>query len=368
MTGAALSAAASGVSPLWYATRATGVVALVLLTITVILGIAGTARFTAPGLPRVVTAGLHRNVSLLVLALLTVHVLTTVLDSYARIGLASAIIPFTSNYRGLWLGLGTVAFDLLLAVTVTSLLRDRLSYRTWRAVHFLSYACWPIALWHGLGTGTDSELSWLLLLDALCVAGVAGAAWWRLSLAQPGAGRTAAIAATVLVPLGTAAFVFVGPLQPGWARRAGTPVALLGSATAHGSTAHGAAATAAPASAWSPGTAAFTGRVRQAAGPGSEQVTITVDSRTSGTPRRTLTIVLRGTPAGGGIAMSSGTVRLSSVNQAAAAEGPVTALDGHRLTAILHEGGGTEQEADVMLIISGASASGQLTLRTAGGA
>jgi sulfoxide reductase heme-binding subunit YedZ len=362
MTATALSAASPGVSPLWYAARATGVVALVLLTITVILGIAGTARFTAPGLPRVVTAGLHRNVALLVLGLLAVHVLSTVLDSYTRIGLISAVIPFSSSYRTLWLGLGTVAFDLLLAVALTSLLRDRLSYRTWRAVHLASYACWPIALWHGLGTGTDSKLSWLLLLDALCVAAVAGSAWWRLSLAQPGAGRTAAIAATMLVPLGTAAFVFLGPLQPGWARRAGTPVALLGSATTQSP-----AAAAAPASASSPSTAAFTGRVRQSAGPDDNQVTITVNSRTTGTPRRALTIVLRGTPAGGGIAMSSGTVRLSSVDQGAPDQGPVTALNGHRLTAILHGGGGTEQEADVVLIISGASASGQLTLRTAGG-
>ena len=96
-------------------------------------------------------------------------------------------------------------------------------------------------------------------------------------------------------------------------------------------------------------------------------MTITVNSRTTGTPRRALTIVLRGTPAGGGIAMYSGTVRLSSVDQGAPDQGPVTALNGHRLTAILHGGGGTEQEADVVLIISGASASGQLTLRTAGG-
>jgi sulfoxide reductase heme-binding subunit YedZ len=181
MTAAALSAGATGVSPLWYATRATGVVALVLLTVSVMLGIAGAVRFTAPGLPRVVTAGLHRNVSLLVVCLITIHVLTAVLDSYAGIGFVSAVVPFSSHYRGFWLGLGTIAFDLLLAVALTSMVRDRLSYRTWRAVHWLAYACWPIALWHGLGTGTDSRLTWLLVLDALCVAGVVDAMWWRLS-------------------------------------------------------------------------------------------------------------------------------------------------------------------------------------------
>jgi predicted ferric reductase len=226
MTGAALAAAGSGPSPLWYATRATGVVALVLLTGTVILGIATTARLTAPSLPRVVTAGLHRNLSLLVLALLVLHILTTVADSYARIGIAAAVVPFSSGYRRLWLGFGTVAFDLLLAVMATSLLRDRLSYRGWRAVHWLAYACWPIALWHGLGTGTDSRVPWLLALDAVCAAAVLGAVCWRLSLARSGPARTAAAALAVILPLATAAFVLTGPLQPGWARRAGTPPAL----------------------------------------------------------------------------------------------------------------------------------------------
>ena len=230
MTGAALAAAGTGPSPLWYATRATGVVALVLLTGTVILGIASTARLEAPGLPRVVTAGLHRNISLLVLALIGLHVLTTVADSYTRIGITAAVVPFSSGYRRLWLGLGTLAFDLLLAVTLTSLVRDRLPYRGWRAVHWLAYACWPVALWHGLGTGTDSRVPWLLALDALSVASVLAAAAWRLSLAPPGRARTAGIAAAIILPLVTITFVLTGPLQPGWAKRAGTPPALLGAA------------------------------------------------------------------------------------------------------------------------------------------
>ncbi|HMH94727.1 MAG TPA: ferric reductase-like transmembrane domain-containing protein [Streptosporangiaceae bacterium] len=227
MTGVSLAAASTGSSPLWYATRATGVIALVLLTATVILGVGGIARIELPGLPRVVTAGLHRNISLLVVALVGVHVLTTVTDSYTRIGLTAAVVPFSSGYRTFWLGLGAVALDLLLAVLLTSLLRDRLPYRAWRAVHWLGYACWPVALWHGLGTGTDSRLPWLLALDALCVAAVTGAAGWRLSRAARGPVRTATITAAVLLPLVTAAFVLNGPLQPGWARRAGTPPALL---------------------------------------------------------------------------------------------------------------------------------------------
>jgi sulfoxide reductase heme-binding subunit YedZ len=108
-------------------------------------------------------------------------VLTTVADSYVSIGLTAAFVPFSSSYRGFWLGLGAIAFDLLLAVAVTSLLRDRISYRAWRAVHWLSYASWPVALAHGLGTGTDTRLPWLLVLDALCGVSVLVVAAWRLT-------------------------------------------------------------------------------------------------------------------------------------------------------------------------------------------
>jgi sulfoxide reductase heme-binding subunit YedZ len=230
MSAAALSAAGTHGSPLWYATRATGVVALVLLTATVILGIAGTARFTTPGWPRVVSAGLHRNLSLLVLAFLALHVLSTVLDGYVHIGVAAAFIPFSSSYRGFWLGLGAIALDLLIALAVTSLLRDRIPYRVWRGVHWAAYASWPIALWHALGTGTDSRLTWLLAADALCLGAVAAAAWWRLSLVRPGPARTAAIVLVLIVPLATALFALVGPLAPGWSRRAGTPPPAAGPA------------------------------------------------------------------------------------------------------------------------------------------
>ncbi|HEY2509018.1 MAG TPA: ferric reductase-like transmembrane domain-containing protein [Streptosporangiaceae bacterium] len=221
-----LAATASGPSPLWYTTRATGVVALLLLTATVVLGIAGTGRLETTGMPRLVRAGLHRNVSLLAVAFVAVHVVTTVLDPFAPIGFASAIIPFSSPYRPLWLSLGAIAVDLLLAVVLTSLFRTWLPYRVWRAVHWLAYASWPVALWHGLGTGTDTRLPWLLLLDAVCVLVVAGALAWRLTLLGRGTARTAGLLATVAFMIATIVFVALGPLQPGWSHRAGTPAAL----------------------------------------------------------------------------------------------------------------------------------------------
>jgi methionine sulfoxide reductase heme-binding subunit len=177
-----------------------------------------------------VRSGLHRNVSLLSVTFVATHVVTTVLDPYASISVTSAIVPFRSHYRPFWLSLGTIAFDMLLALVLTSMVRTRLSYRAWRAVHWLAYASWPIALWHGLGTGTDSKRSWLLLLDALCVLVVAAAVLWRLQLVPPGRTRVIGHAATAAIMAATVVFVMVGPLQSGWARRAGTPSSMPGSA------------------------------------------------------------------------------------------------------------------------------------------
>src|SRR5204863_10104945 len=137
-----------GLMALWYLTRATGAVALVLLTFSFVLGVVNVRRFTSPRLPRFVIDGWHRTSSLLVCALLAVHIGTSALDGYAPIRVADAVIPFGSAYRPLWLGLGALAFDLLVAVMVTSLVRARLGLRAWRAVHWLVYACWPVALLH----------------------------------------------------------------------------------------------------------------------------------------------------------------------------------------------------------------------------
>ena len=126
---------------------------------------AGVSRFSSPRWPRFVLDSLHRNVSLLAVAFLLVHILTAVLDSFAPISLTDAIVPFGGSYRPFWLGLGAVAFDLLLAVALTSIVRRRLGYGAWRATHWLAYACWPIALLHGLGTGSDVKSTWLLALN-----------------------------------------------------------------------------------------------------------------------------------------------------------------------------------------------------------
>ena len=165
---------------LWYATRATGLVTLLMLTASVLLGLLVAGRFSSQRWPRFLTQGLHRNISLLVLVFLVLHVGTTVLDSYTSIPLSAAFVPFASAYKAGWLSLGAVALDLLVTLVVTSLARNRLGYRTWRRLHWLAYACWPVAVAHGLGIGTDRSVTWVIAMTLGCVGCVGVAAAWRI--------------------------------------------------------------------------------------------------------------------------------------------------------------------------------------------
>lgn len=168
---------------LWYASRATGVVALLLLTTVALLGLLVSRQSRLPGLPRFAVTGLHRNLSLLSVAFILVHVLTAVADGYVSIPLTSAVLPFTSGYERFWLGIGAVSFDLFLAIIITSLLRHHLGRRTWYAVHLLSYASWPVAFAHCLGASSDLQGGWMLLLAIACAAVLAAAITWRASAA-----------------------------------------------------------------------------------------------------------------------------------------------------------------------------------------
>ncbi|HUY21979.1 MAG TPA: ferric reductase-like transmembrane domain-containing protein [Acidimicrobiales bacterium] len=167
---------------LWYATRATGLVALVLLTGTTVLGIMTANRFATRWWPRFAQQDLHRRVSMTTMAFLGAHIVTSVMDSYVHIGWAAVVVPFASTYKRLWVTLGTVGVDLLLAVAITSALRHKMAARTWRAVHWLAYLCWPVALSHAFGIGTDMRQGWVIDLAVGCIAAVVGAATWRITL------------------------------------------------------------------------------------------------------------------------------------------------------------------------------------------
>ena len=177
---------------LWYATRATGLMALVLLSVTMVLGITTTSRARARNWPGFAQQEMHRRISMMAVVFLGIHVLTSVLDTYVNISWAAVVIPFTSSYGRFWVGVGAIALDLMLAVFVTSLLRARMHAGTWRAVHWLAYLSWPVALAHTFGMGTDSRQRWVIVLGAACVAAVALALAWRLRQgSRQAAARTA---------------------------------------------------------------------------------------------------------------------------------------------------------------------------------
>lgn len=177
---ALVSASISNGRALWYLTRATGLVALVLLTISVVMGIVASIGWATEHWPRFLSQRMHRDVSLFCLGFVALHVLSTVSDGYVDIGLSSAFLPFQTSYRPVWISFGALAFDLMLAVMITSALRRRIGYSSWRFVHWLAYVCWPIALIHSLGGGSDSSLPLVLALEAGCGAAVAAAIACRL--------------------------------------------------------------------------------------------------------------------------------------------------------------------------------------------
>lgn len=171
--------AAASTKALWYLSRGSGVVSLLLLTASTVLGVTTALRWATPRWPRFITEGLHKNFSLLAVVFLGVHIATAVIDGYVPIRWIDAVVPFAGQYKPFWLGLGALSVDLLLAVIVTSLLRVRIGHHTWRAVHWLAYACWPVAVLHGIGVGSDASQTWMLVIDLVAVAAVAAAVFAR---------------------------------------------------------------------------------------------------------------------------------------------------------------------------------------------
>jgi predicted ferric reductase len=171
---------------LWYASRATGLVSLVLLTAVMVLGALHRSRLTSTRWPRFVVGDIHRNLSLLAVVFLAVHIASAILDPYVQIGWAAAVIPFVSPYEPMWTGLGAVALDLLLALILSSLLRGALPARAWRTVHWAAYGCWPIAVLHGFVIGgADSRLGVVRALDVACVVAVLAAVGRRVRVRHP---------------------------------------------------------------------------------------------------------------------------------------------------------------------------------------
>lgn len=342
---------------LWYLTRGSGVVTFILLSGVLVLGLATARRTETARWPRFAIAEIHRRLSLSAVVFLAIHVATAVSDPFAPIGWLTAIVPFVSSYRPLWLGLGTLAVDLFLAILATSLLRHRLNERLWRAVHWLAYLSWPIALFHSLGTGSDVRSGWLLAVIAVCVGAVLVALALRLGFRWPerAGARLAGAGAAVAVVVAGAAFVALGPLQANWAKRAGTPT--LQSATSASSTSSaGGSQNALPNP---PYEASVSGTVTSTAlGPASEQISIR--ATTSGAAKAALGVDLIGAPDGtGGVVVQRTSATYGPTSAPDRYSGSAVAIAGSHLTLAL-SGSGGQLTLDLRLNLSGSSVSGTL--------
>jgi methionine sulfoxide reductase heme-binding subunit len=345
---------ASSSQAVWYLTRGTGAVSLILLTATTVLGILNLVRWSPSRTPRFVVQRVHRNVSLLSVVFITIHIATAVIDGFAPIRWIDVIVPFRSAYRPIWLGLGAVAFDLLIAIAVTSLLRAHLGARLWRAIHWTSYALWGFAVFHGLGIGSDSKQLWMIGLVVVSVGSVVAAVAWRVTVGWPEwtPARLAMVTGAVVMPIALGAWFVAGPLQPGWAARAGTPHQLLVHTGTTPSSSPSSTIAAAEPPIVLPSNAAGQGttRLHHLSGGGARVV---VTLRTQGSPELSILVTLNGSPIpGGGVTMSDGSAVLTPPGGAATYQGSVTGLSGGTITAELTDGQGDRIALTLELQIS----------------
>lgn len=338
-----LTLATAGAPALWYLSRGSGAVSLILLSTAVVLGIVDERRWRSERWPRFTLHGLHRWVSLFAVSFLSIHILSGVLDSFAPIRLLDAVIPFAGTYRPLWLGLGALAFDILLAVTITSLLKKRIGQHTWRAVHWLSYAAWPVAVVHGLGTGSDVRTAWLLAITAACAAAVWLAVFVRIWHAPP-APRLASFGALAAVPIAALIWLPQGPLAKGWAKRAGTPTHLLAGSSVR--------RTAARPQLFSPPFSAYLGgsETERGGDGGGERVNLAM--RLTGGAQGAADIALEGEPLrGGGISVQQSQVTLGPAADPTRYRGRVVSLENTDVVAELRDQAGNALRAHFRLVL-----------------
>jgi len=198
----------------WYAARAAGITAYLLLSGVVLLGLTMAAKLPLARWPRFTLEDVHRFGGLLVGSFVTIHVVTVAIDSWLPFTLQSLIVPFTSRYRPLWVGLGIAAAELLVSLAVTNHYRRKLRYTFWRRAHYLNFAVWSAATVHGIGSGTDRSSPWALAVYAAAVSAVSAAVVWRAAHVRlgsrtiPAATVAAALATLLVVGLGTGPFQF----------------------------------------------------------------------------------------------------------------------------------------------------------------
>ena len=198
----------------WYAARAGGVVAYILLTSVVLLGLSLAGKRKLKIWPRFAVEDVHRFGGILMGTFVGIHVLAIAIDAYLPFSIPSLIFPLVSSYKPLWVGLGIVSAELLIALAVTNHYRRRLSYRFWRRMHYLNFVVWGAATVHLLGSGTDRSSWWLLTITAVSVALVCGVTVLRVLRFKPARepilrwapAAAAAVSVVLVLALGLGAF------------------------------------------------------------------------------------------------------------------------------------------------------------------
>ncbi len=195
---------------LWYATRASGIAAYVILSVVVCIGMSMGGKVASKRWPRFSVEDIHRFGGLLVGSLIAIHVATIAVDSFLPFSVVNLVVPFTSSYRPLWTGLGIAAAELLVALAITNHYRKRLPYAFWRKAHYANFAVWTLASLHGVMSGTDRGVWWLAIIYGLCIAPVVTLLVWRFGqrTMRSGSVALAGVATVVLVPI-----LIVGPLR-----------------------------------------------------------------------------------------------------------------------------------------------------------
>jgi DMSO/TMAO reductase YedYZ heme-binding membrane subunit len=342
------------VTALWYLTRGSGVVALLLLSASTVIGALSAGRWRSERWPRFAVASVHRNTTLVALVFIGIHVTTTIADSYVPVGLKDAVIPFVSQYRPIWLGFGALAFDLLLALAISSAIRRRIGYRAWRLLHWSAYAAWPLALVHGLGSGSDARFGWMAFLSFGCLTVVVLAVSGRLVFSPSPGPRLLAGAGTVTLALGLGAWYTTGPAQHGWASRAGTPKSLLKSGSAVRAPTRSLAAAKA--------LTTFTGRLdghMSSSGPdavGNAAVAMAMATRRGEPGVVRLTLWGSALDNGEGLAMARSRVSFQDAVSGTTYTGSVVELDGNLVVAEVESSSGTTLRLVMRLQIDSAGA------------
>lgn len=209
----------------WFVARGSGMAAYVLLTASVALGIAVSRHWHGDRWPRLLVDAAHRWLTLIFFLFIAIHTVTVLVDPFTHFGLRDVVVPFGSAYRTIWLGLGVIASELALAIGASVLVRPWIGYRSWHALHVLTYLLFPLSLLHSIGTGTDTQEPWAAAIYAASVAVVFGVLIWRTM--QLRAWRRVALVSSLAGSVALVVWCLHGPYAAGWATAAGTPKALV---------------------------------------------------------------------------------------------------------------------------------------------